>query len=392
MVNMPTYIPSDIEFDSVRGAVQGYASSDFSAHLEFDTFLSAAGRGSARPPLPIRKFVRDFERFVETGDCPPDIQCHQIAPGLLAYPRSLALALGTAVLRPDWDVEEVRNEYCQMRERLLAAWEAHPHNARQMRRKIVDEVVWFGAQQVPGWGLASDVVYHDVFAACAACEPFLEGPPRGAGLIPELTGSWGTSFREELPLHAAKIMSWLERPNVPLNMPRQSFLLCVPSQNGCSIAPGFWEVLPGSKRNFVLQDGSACLVGPHVFSEPVPAGQHLMLRSLDEGESQIQIAKLVVTPTSMYIEGPNLKIPNTEPWGKLEFQEISVLDSWSCLCGAFSCNKRHRLSAWDPESHPPRASLKSFLWTAVKGTGTRGAIKLGEFTAGMYYACLCGGV
>jgi hypothetical protein len=68
----------------------------------------------------------------------------------------------------------------------------------------------------------------------------------------------------------------------------------------------------------------------------------------------------------------------------------SQLEAWSCTCGKWQCDKRHRLEGWDPGTLPPNASLRTFIWTAVKGP--RPGFGLKSFITGMYYAVLCDGV
>ncbi|MCU7805450.1 MAG: hypothetical protein KZQ96_19840 [Candidatus Thiodiazotropha sp. (ex Lucinoma borealis)] len=59
------------------------------------------------------------------------------------------------------------------------------------------------------------------------------------------------------------------------------------------------------------------------------------------------------------------------------------LQVWECSCGHEKCAERHRLEAWEPDE---RITLRSFLASAVKGPEP--AIKVGSFSAGMYYPML----
>jgi hypothetical protein len=392
---MPNYVPRPDELDLVRKAVNGYELRDFSTFREYVAFI--ADRHRWKPvPLPIGKLLSDFEAMSEDSWpknatlWPKGINQTVVPPILFKHPRSLTLALALAILRPDWDRHAAHLEYLHMRTRLRAAWLAHKHSEPEKRRKIFDETVAFGAQQGAGWPIANDMLYFHVFGACILSSLFLEGPPLGIGLIPDLTASWGTDFREEVASHAVQIRWSLLLPSSSLPFKKGEFWEFVVGADGCQV-PGS-TVPPGSKRNFILTNGAARLVDHNgVLVGAVGAGQHLMLASSDEGEARIRIAHIQVTPNGQTVGGPELKIDHKMPCGRLLFDADSALETWTCTCGLFNCDKKHRLSAWNPAVRP-KAGLKSFLWTAVKGPGGGRAVQLGKFVGNMYYAYLCEGV
>jgi hypothetical protein len=394
---MPTYVPSRDELDSVHEAVRKYSPEDFGAFRGYLAFV-ANPRRWAPVPLPIKKLLDDFARM-EAGDWPGDprswpknVDLGVIPPILLDNPGSLTLALALAILRPDWDVAAAEAEYLWMQSRLLAAWQTNGHSEKQKRHKTFDEVVAFGAQQGAGWPLPSEVVYFHVFSACILSSLFLEGPPVGRGLIPDLTASWGRNFRNDVGRHAAGIRAWLLLPSVYRPFIRGSFLEFTGGPDGCEVL-GFDVVPTGSKRNLILTEGAARLVDHNgALVGAVSAGQHLMLGSFDEGEVRIRIAHIQSHRGGQNVGGPGLRIGKNRPCGRLLFDADSVLETWSCTCGLFNCDKKHRILAWDPAAFPPRASLKSFLWTAVKGPGGGRAVQLGKFVGSMYYAYLSEGL
>jgi hypothetical protein len=363
---MPVYIPTQEELDLVHRAVVWYRTNDVD-------------------PL-------EWIDRIARGERPEHINWRQIAPGLLEHPRSLALAIALAIMRPVWNAAAARQEFCRIREPLLAAWAARPHNAGQKLRKTLDAAVAFGALQSPGWPLARHVVFNHVLDACMMSAAYLKGPPEGTGLIPALSECWGQPFDDEVPVHATMILQWLTVPVLSLTFEPEWYLLFANRASGCLVAPGFTEVLPGSRRSFLLKRGRAQLAARNtdVFAEPVPAGQRLILRSFDEGESEVHLARLVVRGRATYLDGKKLKLgPMNEPWGSLSFETRSDLELWTCPCGGWSCDDRHRLSSWHPGRGPANATLRTFLLTAVKGPGA--VIKFGTFLSGMYYALLCSG-
>jgi hypothetical protein len=393
---MPNYVPTLAELDLVHDAVGNYNPDDFAALHEYWAFIANV-RQWKPVPLPIRKLIGDFERILggtwpmDEASWPEDIDRAIIPPNLLDHPRSLALALALAIMRQDWDVGAALNEYLLIRNRLLPAWSVCAHTEAQKRRKILDEVVAFGSQFGAGWPVANNVVYYHVFSACVLSGLFLEGPPVGKGLIPDLTASWGRAFREEVDLHATKIRAWLVSPSVSRRFVQGSLLQFTGCADGCAVG-GIDKILPGSKRNYILTNGTARLVDHiGILVGNVRPGQHLMSGAFDEGEARIRIAHLAAHGGGLTVAGPELRIGRTRPFGRLLFDANSDLETWSCSCGSFNCDKRHRLSAWDPAAFPPAASLRSFLWTAVKGPGGGRAVLLGNFVGSMYYAYLCGG-
>ena len=392
---MPNYILTPDELDLVHKAVSKYQPRGFDRVHEYPAFIADRRRWEP-DPLPIGKLLRDFGLMAE-GNWPQDaaawpegIDRLAIPPALLGEPQALTLALALAILRPHWNKVEAHLEYLWMRSRLLAAWGVQEHTESQKRSKIFGEVVAFGAQQGAGWPLANDVLYFYVLGACLLSSMFLEGPPLGRGLIPDLTAAWGTDFREEVPLHAAAIRYWLVQPSGRLPFVGGSFWEFTVGPDGCLVPLS--TVPPGSKRNFILSKGAARLVDHNgVLVGAVPTGQHLMLGSRDEGEAHIRIAHLHGPPGAQYVAGPELRISHHAPCGRLIFDADSELETWTCTCGLFNCDKKHRLSSWDPAVVPPNASLKTFLWTAVKGPGGGRTVLLGNFVRSMYYAFLCEG-
>jgi hypothetical protein len=393
---MPNYVPTPDDLDLVRKAVEKYEPQDFAAYQKYRAFM-ADRRRWAKIPLPICKLLCDFEAMSmknwpgDAASWPAGINRAVIPSVLFDHPESLTLALAIAILWPDWNKDAAHLEYLWMRNRLLTAWAARQHTESQKRRKTFDEVVAFGAQHGAGWPVAKEVLYSHVFGACLLSSLFLEGPPLGGGLIPDLSAAWGTDFRDEVAGHAVGIRVWLQSPSANLPFKRGSFLEFTGSPDGCQVLG--YLIPPGSKRNFVLTQGAARLVDHSgVLIGEVPAGQRLMLGSFDEGESRIRIAHLQLSAEGQTVAGPELKISAKTPCGRLLFDSDSSLEMWSCTCGLYNCDKKHRLRAWDPAAMPPRAGLKNFLWTAVKGPGGGRVVQLGKFVGNMYYAYLCEGV
>lgn len=387
---LPNYVPTADELDAVRGAV--YPENPAAAYNP---------RGPFNPNYPERsidKLIEDFETMALTGVLPPGVSIHDI-PDNLNLPtneRSRVLAIALAILRPSWNADEVHCEFIQMRKRLLAAWRAS-HGPVEKRRKTIDEVVAFGSLQapVPGWPLAHEIIAREIVGACRSAANSFE-PPNGVGLIPGLTASWGTPFSQETLLHGFQILSWMQLPYIAFALHAGSSILFHVDTDGCrSEVPGLMPdvVPPGSRRNLVLTRPCARLQGPNGFDQPVPTLRRLMLRSLDEEKAEIQLAELVSHGGGVTIAGSNLKLTsNPSTSGQLVIEQASELQRWTCPCGRWTCSKEHRLSEWDPAGCPPNASLRTFLWTAVKGPGNANAFHVGEFVQGMYYALLREGV
>jgi hypothetical protein len=379
---MPSYEPSLDELNDVRAAVGGY-----NPHHPFNP--NHAERQ-------IDCLIEDFNNLIAAGAMPVGVNAAAMPPALNlpANDRSRALAVALAIMRPDWDAAEALNEFRYMRNRLLEAWRKKRHQPEQKLRKTVDEVVAYGSLRapVPGWPLAHEVVYREIHAACMSVADHIVGPPNGHGLIPDLNAAWGQPFKDEVPFHASEILSWLQLPYVQpppvINAP-VSVVFSI-GVDGCDIdvpGHGIDVVPPGSRRNLLLVRLCARLQGPRGFDESVPVVRRLMLRSLDERKAEIQLAELVAHDKGVNIAGPTLKLTDAPgSLAQLSFEADSDLQVWECPCGRWTCDREHRLSVWDPSEYPPDASLRTFLWTAVKGKG--GRFLVGTFIESMYYALL----
>jgi hypothetical protein len=344
------------------------------------------------------------------GGLPAGIATAVLPPPLAANPKSTTLAVAHCMLRPSrlWAAAAAVQEFQLMRGPLLAAWAAL-HGEHQKRRKIVDQAVLFGAQNL--WPTAVEVVISWILGdpyrimgwppripplaapldrgALEIAADFLEGPPRNpGGLIPRLSACWGGDFKDSLSFVAGKIWSWLRTPLMELPFEPGHTLAFTPETVGVGLGPLFADVPPGSRRNFRLLSGGAALTGPNGFNQPIPPGQRLMLRALDEGEAAIQVAHFVPHGGGGAIAGPILTVVAGGLPGLLSFSHRSVLEAWSCTCGTWSCDKRHRLEGWDPGAVPANASLRTFLQTAVKGPG-QGFGGFGKYVTSMLYAALC---
>jgi hypothetical protein len=167
------------------------------------------------------------------------------------------------------------------------------------------------------------------------------------------------------------------------------------------ISPNLETVLAGCRRNFRVQSGKAILSGPKKFNHAVLAGQRLMIRGLDEGRAEIQLAHFVPNSHGGAIGGEKCSLDISQT-ALLTAVEPSDIEAWSCTCGTWRCDERHRLSGWNPGGIPPKASLQTFLDTAIKGPKSKkkeGAsnrqtaeFPLHSFITGMLYTLLCEGI
>jgi hypothetical protein len=395
---MPRYVPDEDELNAVRDAVYPEGGGGYNPHHPFDPNR-----------LPQFKLIKDLNNVVATAA--PDqgggvwpagingINLAAIPPALnqQGNERSRALAIALAILRPQWQAAQALEEFRSMRRRLLAAWNTW-HNAEEKMRKVLDEVVVFGnLAPPPGWSLAHEVAFRAVLEGCMYVAHHIMGPPDGPGLIPALNLAWGHPFSDDVSIHAAIILSWLQVPYPPAPEVQAGGSIrfeIVPE--GCAYqipGQGLKVVPPGSRRSFLLVRPSARLQsadGGTVHAAQVV--RRVILRSLDDGKTEIQLAELAAHDKGVNVAGPTLKLDVQTPAGQLLCDEPSELQEWSCPCGRWSCDKEHRLSAWDPSKYPPDASFNTFLLTAVKGKAAKGksagAFEVGKFIEGMYYALL----
>ena len=57
----------------------------------------------------------------------------------------------------------------------------------------------------------------------------------------------------------------------------------------------------------------------------------------------------------------------TGDFAAMHFTADSVLEAWSCTCGTWECDRRHRISGWNPLAASDKETLTSFIWNAAKG-------------------------
>ena len=79
----------------------------------------------------------------------------------------------------------------------------------------------------------------------------------------------------------------------------------------------------------------------------------------------------------------------TGDFASIQFTTDSVLEAWSCTCGTWECDRRHRISGWNPLTASEEETLTSFVWNALKGANK--GFNVTPFITGMYYALLCDG-
>ena len=378
---MPTYDPIPKDLQQVFGAV----------------------RDAELQNLPGPYLLSHLERLAN-GDVPSGLAPATL-PRMGGNARSLHLAIALVMLRPkeQWSSTAACADFQEIARDLIATWEIAEHTDAQKMRKTVDHVVAFGARQA--WQAATEALYYIILGDPArfvldwpAHNPALpERLPTGAieaslahlvSLIPGLAACWGGPIEFEAPLHAAYLQQRLLQPRSSHKLLTGDELVFSSDPEGVRINVLFRDILPGSSRTFLLAGGGGTLRGPRGFDQVVPAGQRLIVRALDEGDAEIQLAQPVANSEEGAIGGPTCKFHDGER-ARLVASE-SLLEAWACACGKWKCDERHRLEAWDPRALPPNASLRTFIWTAVKGP-TRG-FQLKSFITGMYYALLCEGI
>ena len=354
--------------------------------------------------MPGPYLLSHLERLA-SGNPPPGLAGIAL-PGMRGNQRCLHLAIALAMVRPQalWNSHDACAEFHQIASDLVTTWGTAHHTDAQKMRKTIDHVMAFGARQA--WQGATEATYYTILGDPVR---FVPGwPPHTSALparlpigaieaslahlvslIPGLAACWGGPIESEASLHTAYIQNRLLQPTSAHQLRPGDGIEFSSNPEGVHFNILFRAIPPGSSRTFLLADGSAALMGPRGFVEHVPAGQRLIVRALDEGDAEIQLAQFVPNPKGGAMGGRTCKLHDGEA-AQLVAGVESMLQAWACTCGKWQCDKRHRLEAWDPRAIPPNGSLRTFIWTAVKGP-TRG-FELKSFITGMYYALLCEGV
>jgi len=92
--------------------------------------------------------------------------------------------------------------------------------------------------------------------------------------------------------------------------------------------------------------------------------------------------RIIINSGSIVLKYKNIILDNDNKAAFTINHNSSINTSlWECTCGSIHCSERHRLAAWNPQTH----SLWAFLEIAVKGARN---IFSGSFAQGMYYPLL----
>lgn len=351
---MPHYVPTELCLDSIY------------------THLGARHRSGNE--------LLDLLGSVAKGNWPVSIQ--QVCPRLANEPGSTALAMALALLWPQgkWKAAEARNEFKAVDNDL---------SGNEPLRRVVDHATvcairreWEPAMQVLAASLLGDIPKH-------------KGPVGAAigylhGLIPNLNRCWGYDFKLDGNSHVALLRNKLLQPFVMFHPARESeveFAWDGQLSDEVVVRPFSRMPVPaGSRRNYRLAGGTGELLKNGDHYAWVATGQRLILRVLDDGKAELQIAY----PLRGNVGGPELKFTSNDDV-RLRFgKELDpMFEAWNCTCGALKCDQKHRLSAWNPGTMATRMTLASFLATAVKGPSP--TLHMKSFIQGMYYALLCDG-
>jgi len=339
---------------------------------------------------------------------------------LLEQPCFAALAFSLVLLWPPGQphARVAHAKFLDLATGFEAVWDKVPHNKQQKLRKIVDHLVVVGVQESvarsENWSPAMDVFYtllngnprryHGPIGECAR---FLRGNPIGPpgengaqamdGLIPDLDLCWQEDFRLDANYHVAAIMNRILQPFIewPTFVSGDFITFDWDDEREAVVVESHWPSVPelqqdrvpvGARRTYRLKKGSAVLRRGGIEWAKVPEGQRMILRVMDHSKAQIQLA---VPMGRDNIGGHILSFGPGDGVCLETLTDGTIIEAWSCTCGTWKCDKRHRLAAWDPWTMPAEMTLKSFLWTAVKGATAQLHIK--SFISGMYYAMLCNG-
>jgi hypothetical protein len=277
-------------------------------------------------------------------------------------------------------------------------------------RRIVDHSIVYGARK--GWAASKEVLYmlllgdiRRIFQGLSAKGLPPVRPdrqlPRGPieasmgflhDLIPRFSECWGLDTRKDgarvvteiAPVLAAEIRHRMARPFRTIRLSAGELLVFERMIEQLTISPDFSCLQPGSKRNFHLTLGTVVLENMRGFRKEVKAKQRIIARCLDAG-AQIQLA----TFDGNGMAGPKCHLDVLDK-AVLTAQAACEIEDWACTCATGACSRRHRLDGWDLATMPTAQTLRSFLWTAVKGPGE--GFKLKSFVTGMLYPILCDGI
>jgi hypothetical protein len=355
---MPTYLPKPEELQQLFDATLRAKQLDLQGELligQIDKLASSENLGFALP------VIDELEKDLKS--------------------RALAIALVLARPSRSWSGQVARRELQEIAVDLLPVWEDPAHTDRQKLRKTVDHVLVFGAHK--DWPCALEVIFYWILSAVEASLRFV------AGLIPDLEECWGDPITLDAPLLASLIQDRLLQSARRDHLSPGDSLQFSVTPECVDIDPLFQEILPGCRRNFKILDGEATLSAGDNFNHPVSAGQRLIVRASDEGEAAIQLAHVVPGSSGGSIGGPICGLRRGQ-FATLKALQHSTYEAFSCTCGTWQCDVRHRLTGWSPSILPPSASLRTFLWTAAKGPIA--GFKLKGFVTGMLYALLCEGL
>jgi hypothetical protein len=280
-------------------------------------------------------------------------------------------------------------------------------DAGQMRRRAIDHSIALGVGGDATVGTLVDVratralinkrsrlivLYHIKSAILSANNAYLH-PLEAA-----IRRGWGVELSESADHFTISLFERFVKPGnctYELYGGRDS-LVFFSSVEGVSISgiETFKPVLPGCRRILELVDGKAWLRGPRDFEAEIKAGTFLVIRALDEMESEIQVM-------NGKNDGRKCTLKAFE-WARLEADP----DEWapfyerSCTCGTVECEKRHCIVGWKEMLRIPEATLESFIFTAIKGVpaaqvapgpDNRATRAPNAFQASMYFSALLEG-
>src|SRR5262249_13250941 len=247
----------------------------------------------------------------------PAVLNGQPLPALGQNQRSLHLAIAELMTRSNpCETEAAIRDFHDLRAPLLAAW-GTPHNDLQKMRKTVDQVIAHGS--LKEWPGALDALYYMILGDHSRNDnrkrPFIpDYPPHdprlphpiptggvewlvnflAGGLIPNLDDSWGGfpgAFAMDSLRHAAEIRARLLNPMLDMRWGSSAKIALHATLDGLHFSADMTSMSPGAKRTLRLRSGTAILRGSSEDQFPIPAGQRLIIRALDGGKAQIQVAE-----------------------------------------------------------------------------------------------------
>jgi len=317
---------------------------------------------------------RDFkERIIRIGQAVSNFEIdylHKQLKAAFTEPMDVAIAALIVLTRDRrLDPDDIRHLALDIVSEVTGLF---PADIKAQARAVPDCVLLRLLRGSPGGGaspLASEWMLNQLLAAVSS----------GIEYLTNLIGRDLRELNECTWEIARELRNWLTNPELILEFETGQALemlvydgfvqLHYPADRGR-------PVLPGQRRAYELLRGAAVLLTPG-RSLPISRFGKVILRGQHFGAATLR--HLAAT-------GPGATVKlEQQRFASLMAREYCKIADYICVCGIDTCKTKHRLSGFSPGRHA-RATLSSFLWSAVKGPLPNPTPT--AFATGMLYAHL----